>query len=436
MCNGSKQPQDPGCDNIFNLAKNLVELKDVSPYRPQQASMTLLEYANFSEERITWIISELFKYKESGKYPLLQYFLNCYFPERGQIAIHPMVMTEYSEIDLCVIDDKYVIIFENKIKGATFQHNQMARYIHWAETYCSDKEILTVIFSKTNYMGSTSTWRFPAHGFGICNINSTQCKCDNNEIAIKDGINYCKECINYEDSKKYNYKDRTVLLNENFAGWVKAACEIVPSREYRMKSMMVQFADYLDSLFNTDTNAKSFNMEIRQYIEKNVLEGKTGLDGLNILSQKIDEIKDLSESLVNIKHETMKDFIDKHHLRMETDYKQYSPNSCLPHKYECGIYIPYNNTSLYAHIRIYQEKNNGIYSPAYGLYIKGATKEEINEINGKLPDGMSLADWNDQSQGCLRISSEKNVYDDFKKLADTLISFYISSQDGGKDRSQ
>lgn len=422
MCNGSIQPQDPGCDNIFNLAKNLVELKDVSPYRPQQVSKTLLEYANFSEEQISWIISELFKYKERGKYPLLQNFLDCYFPGRGLTAVHPMVMTEYSEIDVCVIDDKYIVIFENKINGATFQHNQMARYIHWAETYCSDKEILTVIFSKTDNMGNISTWRFPTHGFGSCNINSTQCKCDHNGIATKDGINYCKECINYEDSNGHNYKGQTVLLMGQFAEWVKAACEIVPSREYRMTSMMVQFADYLDSLFNTDTNVKFFNMEIRQYIEKNVLEGKTGFDGLNVLAQKINEINDLSSALTNIKYKTMKDFIDKHYHRMETDYKQpYTPKYELPKKYQCGIDIPYNSKSLYVYICISKDKNNEIYSPAYGLYIEEAKQEEINEINSKLPDGMELVYWNKRSHGSRQISSEEKVYDDFKKLADTMI---------------
>ena len=418
MCDANKQHQDQGCGKILNLAQNLAEFKASSPYRPQQVSRTLLEYANFSEEQISWIISELFKYKELGKYPLLQYFLNCYFPERGLTAVHPMVMTEYSEIDVCVIDDNYVIIFENKIKGATFQHNQMARYIHWAETYLGKKEILTVIFSSTDCMGNISTWRFPTHGFESCKSNNNiQCNCD---IQNKDvNENVCKDCLNYG-----NHKERTVLLNENFTEWVKAACEIVPSREYRMKSMMVQFADYLDSLFNTtDTNAKLFNMEIRKYIERNVLEGKTGLDTLNVLSQKINEINDLSGALTNIKYETMKDFIDNHYHRMETDYKQYAPSHCLTQKKcVCGIYIPYNSTSLYVYICLAKEKNNDIYSPAYGLYIEGATEEETNEINSKLPNGMALAYWDKQSQGSQQISSEEKVYDDFETLAETFIS--------------
>lgn len=418
MYDDNKQPQDLSCGKILNLAQNLAEFKASSPHRPQQVSRTLLEYANFSEKQISWIISELFKYKELGKYPLLQYFLNSYFPERGLTAVHPMVMTEYSDIDVCVIDDKYVIIFENKIKGAAFQHNQMARYIHWAETYHRDKNILTVIFSRTDYMGNISTWRFPIHGFGSCKSkNNIQCNCD---IQNKDvNENVCKDCLNYE-----NYKEQTVLLNANFAEWLKAACKIVPSREYRMKSMMMQFADYLDSLFNTtDTNAKLLNMEILQYIEKNVLKDKTGLDGLNVLSQKINEVNNLSETLTNIKNEIMKDFIDKHYHRMEIDYKQYDPANYLTQKKcECGIYIPYNSISLYVYICLAKEKNNDVYSPVYGVYIEGATEEETNEINSKLPDGMALAYWDKQSQGSQQISSEGKVYDDFEKLAETLMS--------------
>lgn len=428
MCDRSKHYQE-----IFNLAQNLAVFKAFSPYRPQQVSKTLLEYADFSEKKISWIISELFKYNEYDKYPLLQYFLNSHFPEQGLTVTRPKVMVEYAEIDVCVIDDKYVIIFENKIKGATFQHNQMARYIHWAETYNKGKEILIVIFSGPNSKnpeGNISTWRFPKQGFGSCKINNIQCKCDIQNENANESV--CKDCISYEKYmpkllKKYRqteeYKERTVLLKEDFAEWVKAANGIIPSREYRMKSMMVQFADYLDSLFNTDTNAKLFNMEIRQYIEKNVLEGKTGLAGLNDLSQKINEVKDLSEALTDIKKERMKDFIEKHYHRMAKDYDgQYDlENKLLQNKYECGIYIPYKNLSLYVHIRIIEET----YAPAYGLYVEGVTEEEINEINSKLPEGMTLAYWDKQSHGCLQISSEEKVYDDFKKLAVTLITLDI-----------
>lgn len=417
MCNRSKHSQE-----IFNSAQKLAVFKAFSPYRPQQVSKTLLEYADFSEKKISWIISELFKYNEHDKYPLLQYFLNRYFPKLGLTAIHPKVMTEYSQIDVCVIDDKYVIIFENKIKGATFQHNQMARYIHWAETYNKGKEILIVIFSGPNTKnpeGNISTWRFPKQGFGSCKINNIQCKCDIQNKNVNEIV--CKDCISYEkyyNEKTEEYKGRTVLLKEDFAEWVKAANGIILSREYRMKSMMVQFADYLDSLFNTDTNAKLFNMEIRQYIEKNVLEGKTGLAGLNDLSQKINEVNELSKALTDIKKERINDFIEKRYHRMNHCYRKYKPKNWLPDKYECGIYIPYKSILLYVHICIIEET----YAPAYGLYVEGATEEEINEINSKLPEGMTLAYWDKQSHGCLQISSEENVYEDFEKLAFILIT--------------
>ena len=73
---------------------------------------------------------------------------------------------------------------------------------------------------------------------------------------------------------------------------------------------------------------------------------------------------------------------------------------------------------LYVHICIIEET----YAPAYGLYVEGATEEEINEINSKLPEGMTLAYWDKQSHGCLQISSEENVYEDFEKLAFILIT--------------
>lgn len=401
--------------NILDCAHGLAAFKARSPFRPQHVSKTLLEYAHFSEEQISLIISELFKYNENGKYPLLQSFLDRFFLKKGLTVAHPKIMTEYHDIDICIIDDEYVIIFENKINGAAFQHNQMARYIHWAEMYQQGKKILTVLLSKTGSMGSVSTWRFPKKGFMSCKADNsnTLCKCDFLEkFSEKDG---CKECLNYENHEGRDYKEQTVLLNGDFAEWIKGSIEIVLSREYRLKSMMIQFSDYLDTLFNTDINLKCFYMEIQKFLKNQHHLDEVNLNSLSILSRIIKETTELSDAV-------KVSFIMENYQKMVSDYTNFNPQNKLPKKYECGIYVPYRNITLYFFIAI-DRKLDGDYAPTYGIYIEGSSEEERADIEKIFPENFhqKLADWTN-AFGANKFSTEENVYNVFKELVNTFLT--------------
>lgn len=406
-------------ENILALAHDLAAFKARSPYRPQQVSKTLLEYAHFSEEQISWIIGELFKYNEDGKYPLLQSFLDRFFLRQGLTVVHPKIMTEYYNIDICIIDDEYIIIFENKIQGAPFQHNQMARYIHWAEMYQQGKKILTVIFSKNGSMGTISTWRFPKKGFIFCKANNsnTLCKCDfPDKFSEKDN---CKECLNYENHEGQNYKGQAVLLNKNFAKWVWDSIEIISSREYRLKSMMIQFSDYLDTLFNTDINSKRFYMEILEFLKNQHYLDEVNLNSLSTLSRIINETTELYNAV-------KASFISEIYQKIISEYKDYNPLNKLPNKYECGIFIPYGNITLYIFIGI-GENPDGNHTPIYGIYIEGSSEEERTNIQQKYPKSFhkKLENWstnNTNAFGACEITSEKEVYDAFKELVNVFLN--------------
>lgn len=392
-------------DNILTFAQNLSDFKDRSLSRPVQGG-NLLEFAHFSEPQISWAISEIFKYSANKSYPILQFFIDRYFARYNLKAECPSIMTEYSNIDICIIDNSYILIFENKIKGAQFQHNQMGRYIHWAETYHPGKTVLTVILSLNGFEGNTSTWRFPQKGFTSCNINNTECKCDYPQKYTREAD--CNHCIIYG-------KDRLVILQEDFTQWVIDATSIVPPAEHRLYSMMVQLYDYMNILFGNDNHSKQFNLEIRRFIMENVFQGKNGIDCLPELSEKIVQTKDLLNSLEDCYKSACESFITKCFEKMTIEYSKYYPSKSNE-KYECGISVSFGNKSIWIFICIYDKQH----IPGYGIWTNSADEEYIRQINDRIMDLniASCVPWKKDEAGLLQLSTKENTYAGFKELAD------------------
>ena len=355
-------------EHILQLAHNLADFKIRCPHRPLQVSKTIFEYANFSEPQISWVISEILAYYENEEYPILQLFLDEYFPTKNLRTKHPSIQTEHSNIDVCIIDEEYILIIENKVKGAVFQHNQMGRYIHWAETYYPNKIILTAILSKTGNIGYKSTWRYPGKGFTQCNFNNILCECDN----LSQGFNKpcCEECVNYE-----KYKADNIILKDNFVQWVKTASEIVPNREHRLYSMMIQFADYLNTLFGVEIHTK-YNMEIQKFIEMNIVkDNKNRMECLGEIYKKIKETESLITELKTLNKTIRKEFIENCYRKMKESYGE---SACIRNdKDECGITLIYKEKEIWIYISIGEND----YQPSWGLWIGNATNDDITDIN-------------------------------------------------------
>lgn len=397
-------------DDILTFARNLSDFKDRCPHRPIQGG-NLLELANFSEPQTSQVICEILKYTANGSYPILQFFLDRYFAKYNLRAEHPTILTEYSNIDICVIDESYVIVFENKIKGAPFQHNQIGRYIQWAETYHSGKTVLTAILSLNGCEGRTSTWRFPQKGFTACNINDVECRCDHPEKYTRKSV--CDHCIIYG-------KDRSVIIQKDFAQWVRDAASIVPSAEYRLHSMMVQFSDYIDKLFCIENHSKQFKIEIRRFIMENLFQGINDIDCLPQLSEKITQTNDLLKGLEDSYKSLCESFIIKSFKKMTTEYRNYHPTSKLSEKCECGIYVYDGEKTLWFFICIDDRQH----IPGYGVWINTADAEEIRKINHRIIDLniASCVPWGKNEAGLLQLSSKENVYTGFKELVNRFIN--------------
>lgn len=111
-----------GLNYIQNHSENKV------PY-----TLNIFEWYDSDEPTTSLAMAEILKYKDGGAYPLLELFIQKFLVPIGfdsKWIENPVITAEKDRIDICVKDNKYAIIFENKVKGANYQPNQLARYIH------------------------------------------------------------------------------------------------------------------------------------------------------------------------------------------------------------------------------------------------------------------------------------------------------------------
>ena len=143
--------------------KKLLSLSDVvqrlictSPNRPI-TEINFIEFFNPNEPDTSCLFEMLFSYKNGDEdYQLFQSFADRFLSALGfdiSKIKHPKILREYKHIDLLIKEDgKYAVIFENKLKGACFQRNQLARYIQIMKNQgYADEDIFIVLFPQSPY---------------------------------------------------------------------------------------------------------------------------------------------------------------------------------------------------------------------------------------------------------------------------------------------
>ena len=110
------------------LYKRISESENKTPY-----AFNLLDLAGVNEPFTSLILAHIFKYAPEQRNPLCTSFIRRFLQPCGfdmNWVKAPVVTTEKEHIDVCIHEPgKYAIVIENKLKGAVFQRNQLARYI-------------------------------------------------------------------------------------------------------------------------------------------------------------------------------------------------------------------------------------------------------------------------------------------------------------------
>ena len=303
-------------EELLALSEGVSEIRATSKYKTPYTENIFEKYD--SEEKITsWALAEIFRYKLDGEAVILKSFAGRFLKEKGfhleNIRDPKIIAEKEGRIDVLIKEDGYCIIIENKLKGADYQRNQLARYIYKQVAYPKDK-VFIVLLPKvcycTEHYASTirdSVWKLPVDylepNFNRkCRVDEYQCWCDVVRDFSKEERDYCKNCKLFT-----NYIDRTVTIHSDLAEWLMEDClNVIPQEEFILRSFVIQLADFLKLQYKTRESEKLVE-EMKEYLRK-----KLGLIPENGDERNLDivndQLKDLSQ-LTDALNEMKKDFL-------------------------------------------------------------------------------------------------------------------------------
>lgn len=250
---------------------------------------------------------------------------------------HPVITVEKDRIDICVKDHKYALIFENKVKGANYQPNQIARYIyklHHLMNQPYGKDNLFIVLMPTSHEDDyiqnlpQSVWRLPSDykkpkHEQRCVTAHDLCWCDyrSDKWEKQWDAEFCKSCIK---TFKKDYEPHTLVLQQELSEWLFKDClKLVPPKEIILKSFIIQFADFLHLQYGTRENQK-LKREMEKYLREKLFDTeKSNLDNWNLINDKLNEIKKLEEEVGLLLESISGDVIDDWHQELLPEWKCY-----------------------------------------------------------------------------------------------------------------
>lgn len=305
--------------SVLSLAKQIDEVINKSMNKPPY-QINLFDIFNIYETLTSKLISVMLKYKKDQDYILCRSFIERFLIPCGFNMTwydSPEITAERNKIDVCIQErGKYAIIIENKLKGARFQRNQIARYIAKMrnEGYNENRIFIVIlpkmidkhIFDDVN----KSVWRLPKDWM---KPNQERLCAYSDDISCKCDINLpCEMCQDCETDLREKFKSRTIILDSNLAEWLEKYCiPIIPSKEFVLHSAIIQFMDFLNGIYNNRLNNKLI-MELEQFLRKQLFSEQTSaLEQWNIVENKKKEIDEVKKGINELQKEVGKELINE-----------------------------------------------------------------------------------------------------------------------------
>lgn len=293
---------------LFSMIKEFAvrygNLKRKIPYH-----INVIDELHANENAISRILSGLLQYNENGDYILLKSFVGYFMKDSNIQVNNPIITAEKLRIDLLVREKgKYAIIFENKIYDAALQKNQLARYIQkMRREGFYDKDIYVVFLPPREYEPNICSWQEPQSICESCN-DVSQCKIDSTPELRR------------------QFKDRyyTITFRNDIINWLKD--EVIPNcrqKELFLYSAAIQYCDYLEGYFNIRTNNIEMNMELQDFLSKELgLDNKEYFQQLEIIMGKTNEINSLLSQMSSLKDNVRKKIFKEWEQKIKTEYNR------------------------------------------------------------------------------------------------------------------
>lgn len=347
----SKQEIDNAKCN-FNLAADVSKIIEKSD-KKQPYQINIFDYVGGIEEPSTsYFLKEILNYSNDGNYEIAKSFANAFLVPLGfntSWIDKPNISCETYNIDILLDEEKkYAVVIENKLKGAVFQRNQLARYIATLRRNgYEENQIFLVILpdKKENYESHIhpSTWRLPPDWLKpnqerACRYyDGTLCRCDCNMPPIPE----CSQC---KTDIKDRYAKHTIILYGELSNWLETkAIKLIPESESLLKSVAFQFADYLNGIYKNRLNDKLI-MTIENFLREKLVDTNAPkikqfysvlekLKELERLQVDLGRLRDsLSESVIHEWYNNLKPKWGKKVIEGDNNFKAYI------HGVQCGCW--------------------------------------------------------------------------------------------------
>lgn len=383
-------------DQLMILYK---EAKKKQPYH-----INIIDELHADENAHSRILAKLLQYKDGNKFPFLEKFIHnlCGFDiptnnlEVGKVD-------SFGRIDLPIYNNKYFVIVENKVNGASDQINndggQLARYIENVNRN-HKKELKNIFIVYTPRYNSTPT-----------------------EETWKNKENYSYKNDFYDRFKVLSYKD-------SIYPWIKE--DILPfiyKKDIYLQSAVEQYIDYLEGMFSLREIDKGVNMELQEYIKNKLdLDSCSTEEAINRLSEKEEAVNSVSNSVYQLKSYYKKkkyvDYFLEWQRKLNIDFPSlenvsYNINNEIENSdaYYIGLgkNINIKGNSIDAIIEYGSCEKQKIY---FGLVCNSDSKnkeafiEEFNEIFEK----NNISNINDGNWYGWKETNINTAYDDLKQL--------------------
>lgn len=298
------------------LSDHLKEFKANSIY-----DINLFEKPKIEENHISYLLYKILDYE--GKEGKITYkrFIETFFDElKEQIKTPEITFEKAYRIDILVKDDDYAIIIENKIFGAEFQRNQLARYIKRLLDEEYSKERIYIVIISQNYEVKyldgirRSVWRLPPdwekpNQDRECAIyDQYSCLCDVSDNAC----NKKTECTDMSE-----FKERTKIIdNVEIAGWLEGCLAKIDQKEKLLCSSIIQVSDYIQYF-----NSSKMESEAQKFLKEkiNFLTTGSNQNKLEGIAKYLTNLELLQKTLTETKENISRELIETWANNLKTD---------------------------------------------------------------------------------------------------------------------